>query len=72
MNEINDIATIFANATVNIATVFTNATLIIDITTIEVGATLTEPLQTGHNHSDGCLIFTLNNISGEGQLVLMM
>ena len=37
-----DLATIFTNATVNIATTFTNATFALsDITTMEVGATVT-------------------------------
>ena len=62
-----DIATIFTDATVNVATVFTNATFSLsDITTMEVGATLTGATSnsTGVITAMDSSSVTIDNVSG--------
>ena len=62
-----DIATIFANATINTSTVFTNATFALsDITTMEVGATVTGGTSgtTGVITALGATSVTVDNVDG--------
>ncbi len=62
-----DVATIFANATVDIATTYTHATFALsDITTMEVGATVTGATSgtTGVITAMGTSLITVDNVDG--------